>query len=142
MILGFLSIFSAKYRRWAKEAFNCVTKRITLRPCETGFNTRVKAKVTSKLLKHSTIVARFTNKHFELISWIFTLLFFISIGITFFSIYNLAVHGSCDPTSSTCIFNPGHEAICGNPECKNCSLNEKTECIDCGCETCETYNRK
>jgi hypothetical protein len=116
-ILGFLSIFSAKYRSWAREAFDCVTRRLTLRPCRTGFNEKVKAKVTGSLMKRSPGLARFSNRHFEAISWVFTIVMFVSLAYTAYSAYNLAVYGTCDPAHpEQCVFNPGLPT-CGDPNC-------------------------
>jgi len=107
-VLAFLSIFSAKYRKWAKEAFNCVTRRLTLRPCNTGFNDKVRATVTSKLMTKHAGLARFTHKHFESISWVFTIVMFVSLAYTAYGFYNLAVLGTCDPANpENCVFNPG-----------------------------------
>ena len=125
-----LGIFSGKYRRWAKEAFHCVARRLTLRPCETGFNQRVRAKITSKLMRRSTRLARFTNNHFEAISWVFTIILFSSLFFTTYSFYNLAVYGSCDPSSDFCVFNPDHSAICGCSD-NDCVLNPTTS-LNCG----------
>lgn len=107
IVLAFMGIFSARYRRWAKEAFNCVARRITLRPCDTGFNDAVKAKVTSKLMSKHHGLAKFTHRHFELISWAFTIIMFISLAYTAYGVYNLAVYGTCDPISGNCVFAPG-----------------------------------
>jgi len=108
VVLAFLSIFSARYRRWAKEAFQCVTRRLTLRPCNTGFNEKVRAVITSKLMKRHMGLARFAHRHFEAISWVFTIVMFASLAYTAYGMYNLAVLGTCDPTNpENCIFNPG-----------------------------------
>jgi hypothetical protein len=119
VVLAFLGIFSAKYRRWAKEAFSCVARRVTLRPCKTGFNEAVKAKITSKLMLRSPGLARVTHKHFELISWIFTIILFISLAYTAYGFYNLAIYGTCDPVSGNCVFNPG-----GDPNKVMCPFDE------------------
>ena len=79
--LAVLSIFSAKYRSWAREAFDCVARRITLRPCRTGFNEKVKAIITSRLMNRHMGLARFTHKHFESISWVFTVVMFVSLEL-------------------------------------------------------------
>ncbi len=108
VILGFLGIFSAKYRAWAREAFDCVARRVTLRPCRTGFNEKVKATVTSSLMKRSPRVARFTHRHFEVISWLFSVSMILSMGYTAYGLYNLATVGTCDPAHpEQCVFNPG-----------------------------------
>ncbi len=102
-----MGMFSARYRGWAREAFDCVARRATLRPCRTGFNEAVKAKVTSKMMERFPRLASFTHKHFELISWLFTIIFFISLAYTVYSGYNLMAYGTCDPVSGMCALNPG-----------------------------------
>jgi len=117
VVLGILSIFSARYRYWAKEAFFCVGRRITMRPCDTGFDQKVKSKVTSALMKRHTGLARAVHKHFEAISWVFTISLFVSLFYTGYSVYNLASYGTCDPQHpDQCVFNPDLPQ-CGNPDC-------------------------
>jgi hypothetical protein len=96
LVLSILSIFSAKYRAPAKEAFRCVYRMATLRPCDVHLETKIKSKVTSKLMFAPTL-ARFFYKYFKLISWIFTILFFASLAYSAYGIYNLIVFGSCTP---------------------------------------------
>lgn len=122
VILGILSIFSAKYRYWAREALDCVARRLTLRPCRTGFNEKVKAKVTSKLMEKSQRAARFTHRHFEAVSWVFTAVLFVSLAYSVYGAYNIVTVGSCDPIHpDQCIFNPDLPH-CENPECTVASL--------------------
>jgi glutaredoxin len=102
-----MSIFSAKYRPIAKEAFQCVFKTIMLKPCDTGLDDRIKADIVAKILKFSPSAARFTNKHYTFISWIFVLLTFASFGYSVFGVYNFYFFGNCDGPESTgvCILN-------------------------------------
>ncbi|MFH1172201.1 MAG: hypothetical protein ABIH55_00890 [Nanoarchaeota archaeon] len=136
VILGIMGIFSAKYRRWAKEAFSCVGRRLTLRPCESSFNQRVKAKVSGKLMNRSPGGARFVNKHFEAISWVFTIILFASLALTALTVYNLAVYGTCDPVNpDQCLI--GTEPTCGGGEnCQPCQCDgltcESPDYIACG----------
>ena len=117
VILAVMSMFSANYRSWTREAFDCVTRRLTLRPCRTGFNEKVKATVTSKLMKRSKRAAGFTHRHFELISWLFTVVMFFSLAYSAYGAYNIAVFGTCDPAHpDQCVFNPGLPQ-CGDPTC-------------------------
>jgi thiol-disulfide isomerase/thioredoxin len=104
VVFGVLGLFSVGYRSLAKEAFSCVFRRMTLRPCETGFDQRMKAKVVSKILSRSHRAARFVNNHFEALSWIFTIAMFASLGYSAYSLYNLATLGTCDPVSGQCPF--------------------------------------
>ena len=108
VVLGILGIFSARYRKIAKEAFSCVKRMATFRPCETGFDDKVRSHVTSKLMKRSEKVAGWFYRNFKLLSVIFTVTFFLSAGYTAYTAYNLVVYGSCDPVNpQNCVFSPG-----------------------------------
>ena len=126
IVFGILGIFSAKYRKLSKEAFSCVFLRIQLKPCDTGMDTRVKSKITSKLMRFPRL-AKLWYRHFEIISWMFVLLMFGSFFFAVSGLYNLYAHGSCDPHSTSCIFNPGGTA-CGSDHCAE---------FGCDCETGE-----
>jgi hypothetical protein len=97
VVFSVMSIWSAKYRRLAKEAFKCVTKTLTLSPCDMAFEQKVKAKVTAKLLNVSPTLARGFYQNFRIFAWAFTASFFVSLIITAYSFYNYFVYGSCDP---------------------------------------------
>ncbi len=115
-----MGIFSATHRRLAKEAFDCVFRRITLRPCDTGFDQKVKGKVTGKLLEKSPKLARGVHRFWEQISWALVIIFFVSMFYSARTVYNLAVYKTCDPE---------------NPE--NCILSGERKCSDAGhCDPC------
>lgn len=97
VVFSVMSIWSAKYRRLAREAFKCVTKTLMLSPCDMAFEQKVKAKVTAKLLNISPTLARGFYQNFRIFAWAFTASFFVSLFITAYSFYNYAVYGSCDP---------------------------------------------
>ena len=96
-----LSIFSARYRPLAKDAFRCVFLMMTFRPCDVQLETKIKTKITSKLMIVPKL-ASFFYKNFKIISWIFTISFFASLAYSAYGIYNLIVFGSCDPNSASC----------------------------------------
>jgi len=96
IVLSILSIFSAKYRNPAKEAFRCVYRMATFRPCDVHLETKIKTKLTSKLMFVPSL-ARFFYKYFKPVSWIFTIAFFASLIYSAYGIYNLIVYGSCSP---------------------------------------------
>ncbi len=106
-VFAVMSIFSARYRPLAKEAFGCVFKTITLRPCDTGLDDRIKANVVSGLLKVSPTAARVTNKHFTMLSWVFVLLTLGSMAYTAYGVYNFYYYGNCDGPQGggACILN-------------------------------------
>ena len=120
-----LGIFSASHRRFARMAFDCVARKLTLRPCEVAFDRQVKMKLVARLSGRSMRMARFTNKNFQAISWAFTILLFVSLFFTASGLYNLAVYGSCDPHSEVCYLNPAAGTGCGSEHCE-------TEGCDCG----------
>jgi hypothetical protein len=104
VVFSILGVFSVRWRRVAKEAFHCVFRMIQFKPCDVQLEEKIKSRLTSKLMKIPKL-ARFVYKNFKIISWIFTIAFFASMFYTVYSLYNLAVFGSCSP-GSTCIFNP------------------------------------
>lgn len=94
-----LSVFSAKHRPLARAAFDCVFRRVTLRPCDTGLDEQVKSGIVAALLARSPPVAKFVNRHFEAISWAFTLLFLLSTALMLQGLYNFVLYGTCDPAN-------------------------------------------
>lgn len=139
IVFGILGIFSVKYRTIAKESFECVFKRITLRPCTTGLDERLKGQITGKLMKKSPKVAAFTYKHFEVFSWFFLILLIGSLIYSGISAYNLIVYENCHGPGSdeVCVFNPETYANEGNCECTSdtdCTCPEGTcTCLDGQC---------
>lgn len=129
VVFGVLGIFSAKYRTYTKEAFRCMTRQMILKPCDTEFDKKMRAKITGKLAKISPKIAGFTYKNFTRISFALIAIMIISMVFTASSLYTLAVYGSCDPHSTECIFNPG-KLTCGDEHC----MEEGCECETMGCE--------
>ncbi|MFA6048997.1 MAG: thioredoxin family protein [Candidatus Micrarchaeia archaeon] len=119
VVFAVLGIFSAYYRSLALEAFDCVFRRITLRPCKSGLDTRVKAKVVAKSLGAHPALGRFVNAHFEALSWALTILMLASTYFVAVGAYNLYVFGSCDPANPEgCPFSTAATASAGSlPEC-------------------------
>lgn len=101
VVFSFLSIVSAHYRPLAKDAFKCVFKMIQFKSCDVQLETKIKTKITSKLMIIPPL-ARFFYKYFKPISWAFTISFFASLIYSAYGIYNLIVFGSCDPNSASC----------------------------------------
>jgi hypothetical protein len=111
VILSILGIFSAANRRLAKEALDCVFHRITFRPCTTGFDEKMKAKILGKAINRSERLARFLSKNFELLAWIFFLMMLASSIFMVRSLYLFYTTGSCNGVNNTgfCIFDPSGE---------------------------------
>ena len=91
-----LSIFSAKYRPLSRRALDCVVKKATLRPCDTGLDEEIKAASIAGIMKISPGGASFLNRHFEAFSLLFTLLFFVSLFFAAQGLYNFVIYGNCN----------------------------------------------
>ena len=101
-----LGIFSLTHRQLAKEAFDCVFKNITFRPCDTGFDEKIKGQILGKIVNKSPCLAKNINRHWKLLSWILTILFFVSLFFSIKAVYNLAVYQTCTPDNpQSCILN-------------------------------------
>ncbi len=108
IVLSIMGIFSAANRALAKEAFDCVFRRITLRPCTTGFDEKIKARVLGSVITRSEVAARVINKNFELISWVFFLVFLASGIYSLRGVFLYITTDSCNGLNSTqvCVFDP------------------------------------
>ncbi|MFA5778154.1 MAG: thioredoxin domain-containing protein [Candidatus Paceibacterota bacterium] len=131
IVFGIMGIFSASHRALAKEAFSCVFRRITLRPCNTGFADKIKGKILSKIITRSTFLAKMVNKHYEILSWIF---FILMLGSTIWvmrGVYNFYVFGSCNGLNESgfCAFDPSGEnnKVTALGDSSTCGITQKTE---------------
>lgn len=107
VVFGIMGIFSATHRDIAREALDCVFKRIRFKPCESGLDKRLKSQVIGKLMKRSPRIAGFGFRYFEVISWVFTILMFGSMIWSGMSVYRFAMYGNCHGANSQeeCDFN-------------------------------------
>lgn len=151
IVFAVLAIFSGKYRPIAKEAFDCVFRRLTLRKCTSGLDQRLKSKITGSLMHKRPRIARLLYKNFEILSWAFTIILIVSIVYSGMGIYNYAVYGNCNGPHNDdfCIFDPlGSGVTCGSEHCAEtgCDCGEGEEdCTeennyapcegDCDCDT-------
>jgi len=103
VVLGFLSIFSARYRGYAHEAFRCVFRMATLRKCDTEFDKKMRAAIVGKLMRWPRF-AGVVHRQFTIISWAFVIIFFVSIAYTGYSAYNLIVYQNCEGPGGSCVF--------------------------------------
>ena len=131
VVFAIMGLFSAKYRGYAKESSKCVFRMVTLRPCDTQFDEKMKSKITGKLIRRSPRTAGFVYKNFKLLSWIFVVIFLVSVVYSGFAVYNLAVHGTCDPVTGECVFNPDVPA---------CELGTCEQGCTCQNEVCDETN--
>ena len=128
VILSILGIFSASNRALAKEAMDCVGRRVTLRPCNTGFDEKMKAKILGVLIVRSEVAARFIAKYFEAISWVFFALIMVSTIFTVRGFYLYYAYDNCNGNNSSqvCVLNPNGGTVSVTQVDTNCYLNPPT----------------
>ncbi len=108
IILSILGIFSASHRKMARDAFGCVLNRVTLRPCDTGLQQQFKGMILGPLLNRSVPAARFVNKYFEILSWVFVVVSLVTVVYVARGAYNFYAYGSCNGLNQSgfCVFDP------------------------------------
>jgi len=108
LVLTILALFSARYQPLAREAFDCVFRRVTLRKCTTGLDKRLKARVTGRLVAVHPGAARFLHRHLETLAWLFVLLVVGSTANLGYGFYNYYRYGSCNGSTGTgfCVLDP------------------------------------
>jgi len=112
VVFGILGIFSARYRAIAKEALDCVFRRVTFRKCTSGLDERLKSQITGRLMRRTPRIAGFVYRRFEIISWLLLALMIWSMVVSGISGYNFIRYGNCNGPGSTgfCIFDPFAES--------------------------------
>ena len=127
-----MAVFSGKYRLVAKEAVDCVFRRVTFRKCTSGLDDRLKAQITGRIMRRTPKLGALVYKRFEVLSWIFLIITVVSLVYSGIAIYNLATYGSCDPDSGYCILtgDSGELVSCESEPC----LEGGCECAEEGCE--------
>lgn len=116
IILSILSIFSARYRRLAAEAWKCVARKTTFRKCDTNFKENLKSRLLSGLAVRRPRLARFFEKWIEVLAFIFVVLTIWSLLTVLRSGLNLYVYDTC---------NPGHPESC-TLSAQACSIDSAT----------------
>ena len=125
IVLSILGIFSATNRALAREALDCVLRRVTFRPCTTGFDQKMKAKILGKVLGRSEKAAIFISKNFELLAWIFFILSVASLFFTLRGLFFFYQYGSCNGLNQTgvCVFDPKGENSKVSNVANSCNIN-------------------
>lgn len=121
VVFGILGIFSVGHRKIAAKAFDCVFRRVTLRPCNSGLDQQLKTGIIVFFSKKNVGAAKFVARHFETLSWVFTVLMLVSIFFSAQGIYYYVLYGNCNGANSDefCVFdalNPNKDAsVCSDP---------------------------
>ncbi len=124
-LFSVMGVFSAKYRRWAGEAWKCAFKKMTFRPCDSNFDERWRGKLTARLGELHPTIGKFFYKNFQAISLLFVLVMLGSMVSAGFGAYNWAAYQNCNGPHSTqpCEFNQmigahtPHTVQCGGTSC-------------------------
>lgn len=129
VVLAILGIFSASNRALAREALDCVFRRVTLRPCNTGFDEKMKARILGTVITRSEVAARIINTNFELLSWTFFILMLASTIWSARSLYLFYVTGSCNGLNQSgfCVFDPGGTSNQVSTVAATCKVKPTTE---------------
>jgi len=127
VVLSILGIFSASNRALAREALDCVLRRVTFRPCNTGFDQKMKAKLLGVVITRSEGAARFLNKYFEPIAWVFIILMLAASIMFARGLYFWYSFGNCNgpkQQDAFCIFDPtgATTQVTGAPNCSVAAL--------------------
>ncbi|MFB6144748.1 MAG: hypothetical protein ABEJ98_05545 [Candidatus Nanohaloarchaea archaeon] len=122
LVFSVMGIFSATHRELAREAFDCVTSKARNQPCETDLEDRLRASVVGKTLDYDPRLAKFLSDHFELLSWILTLILLATGAYSAFSLYNYAVYGNCAGAAAQ----------------KGCSIGTGVDLVDRFLNLCES----
>lgn len=124
IVFSILGIFSVTHRQLAKEAFDCVFRRITLRPCNTGFDQKIKGKIVGRFLNKFPKLAKSINRFWEPIAWLLVIVFFASMFLSGQAVYNLVQYKTCDPVNpQNCILSTDIDEEC----------SPSNRCDPCGC---------
>jgi hypothetical protein len=112
-VLLIMGIFSMRYRILAKEAFECIFHMVTFRPCRSKLDQRIKSGLTGKVMKYHPGFAGFLFRNFEVLSWIFVVIFAASIVFSAWGVYNYAVYGNCNGPvpNAFCVFNEVEKGV-------------------------------
>lgn len=145
VVFGIMGVFSAYYRSLAREAFACALRTAVLKPCDTGFDEKMKAKITGKLSKASPKAASAVYKNFAAFSWVLVMITLVSLAFSAQAVYNIIVYNNCNgPDSSVLCSITGSggvtplsnvSQVC---DCyfnmQNCTTNDVIECgYNCTC---------
>jgi len=124
-VLLILGIFSMRYRILAKDAFECIFEMVTFKPCKSKLDQRIKSSITGKTMKHYPGFARWIFRNFEILSWIFVIIFIASIIFSAWGVYNYAAYGNCNGPQSIgpCIFSDIQKGVQAIEGASNCSTD-------------------
>lgn len=99
LLFPILGIFSKDYRILFRKSWECVFKKLTLKPCDINIGEEVKNKLLGKIVFKSPRFAKFIDKTASLWAFIFVVLSVWSLLYVANGALNLWVYDTCNPTS-------------------------------------------
>ncbi|MEK6958576.1 MAG: hypothetical protein AABW59_00875 [archaeon] len=111
LVFAVLGLFSVKFRGYFFEAADCVFRKVTLRKCNTSFDQKMKMKISTRVTSVNKPLGGFVFKHFEVLSWIMTILMILSLAysgyVGLMGAYNWVMYQNCNGPNSTefCAYN-------------------------------------
>lgn len=116
IVLALISVFSAKYRKLTKEAWGCVAKKITFRPCDSNFKDDVKNSILARVVIKRPKMVKFTSIAIEVGAFLIVALTIWSLLVAFKSGISLYVYGTCEPSNA---------ASCSLDSTESCSIDKE-----------------
>lgn len=101
IVLAIIGIFSARYRKLAKKAWNCTLRRVTFRPCDTSFKEETKNKLLSHVANRTPKLVKVADIGIEVAAFLFVFLTIWSVLLVARSGLNLYVWGTCNPANAS-----------------------------------------
>jgi hypothetical protein len=137
IVFGVMALFSSTHRPLAKEAFDCVFRKVTFRKCNSDLDQRIKGDIVGRTMKKSPGFARFIHKWFSVISWLLLIITIVSLVYSVIGIYNLAVYDNCNgEEGGYCVITDSGDVTldyCDDPECPGCSSGGECTSDTCTC---------
>lgn len=101
IVLAIISIFSVRYRKLAKKAWDCTLRRVTFRACDTSFKEETKSKLLSHVAKRTPRLVKAADIGIEIASFALVILTIWSLLTALNAGLNLFVWGTCTPSEAS-----------------------------------------
>ncbi len=107
-VFAFLSLFSVRYRKLAKESLKCLFHTATLQKCDSQLDEKLRSDISGRLMKFYPSIAKFFYNYYKLITFVLLVIMLLSLYFSVIGVYNYIKYGSCSGPSDEgfCIFDP------------------------------------
>lgn len=97
LLYPILGIFSADYRYLFKKSWECVFKKITLKPCDINLGQELKSRLLSKIIFKYPKLTKMLDKSFDFLAFLLVLVSIWSLIYMLVAGLNLLVYDTCTP---------------------------------------------